>query len=43
MAIARLDDREREAVRGQVESECARFAVDGGYQMSGVCINALTS
>jgi ubiquinone/menaquinone biosynthesis C-methylase UbiE len=37
-----LDDREREAVRGEIERACEPFAAGAGYDMPGVCLNGLT-
>jgi ubiquinone/menaquinone biosynthesis C-methylase UbiE len=42
LVIAQLDEREREAVRGELESALDRFKTGPGYEMPGVCINGLT-
>jgi hypothetical protein len=43
MVLRALEDREREAVRGEIERACEPFAAGGGYEMPGVCINGLGS
>lgn len=41
MVIRRLSDREREAIREQLEDAFAPFAAGGGYELPGVCLNAV--
>jgi ubiquinone/menaquinone biosynthesis C-methylase UbiE len=42
LVIARLDERERDAVRADIESAVADFASNGGYEFPGVSLNVLT-
>ncbi len=42
LVIEQLDEREAAAVRAELESAVARFAVDSGYDFPGVCINGLS-
>jgi ubiquinone/menaquinone biosynthesis C-methylase UbiE len=41
LAIAQLDDEEREAVRAAIEEGCAAFRENGCYRLPGLVLNAL--
>ncbi len=41
LAIAELDDEERQAVRATIEERYAAFATNGGYQLPGLVLNVL--
>jgi hypothetical protein len=41
LAIARLDNQERRAVRGALEERYAAFRENGGYRLPGLVLNVL--
>jgi hypothetical protein len=43
LVLQQLDDRDRDAVRHEVERACEPLATSDGYEMPGVCINGLAS
>jgi ubiquinone/menaquinone biosynthesis C-methylase UbiE len=43
LAIAKLDDEERQAVRAAIEDGYAAFREDGGYRLPGLVLNVLVS
>jgi SAM-dependent methyltransferase len=43
LAIAKLDDEERQAVRAAIEDGYAAFHEDGGYRLPGLVLNVLVS
>jgi hypothetical protein len=43
MVIAELPPDERRAVREEIEAQIEPHASDGGYEMPGLCLNAMAS
>jgi ubiquinone/menaquinone biosynthesis C-methylase UbiE len=43
LAIAKLDEAQRESVRSEIEERAAPFAADGGYDLPGLALNVVAA